>query len=178
MKRELIDLSSVLSPTKRMLSQAGLGIIMTLDNASMTSVDLTTLSLDTALELDRLARDKAADLRTIEAFGDCLGSSPSSVSGNDRLYCLQENPLNVDILNSALYRSEGPALVNIDDLDARLRELISKLKEVASGQSKDATVIAGLKRFCLSLHTALLDEITPKADRDEWMSTHQDFKIA
>lgn len=151
---------------------------MTLDNALMAPVDLTTLSLDTALELDRLGRNKAADLKTIETFGDCLSSAPSAATSSDRLYCLQENPVNVDILNSALYRVEGPALVNIDDLDARLRELIGRVKEVASGNNTDANVITGLKRFCLALHTALLEEIMPKVDRDEWMSTQQDFRIA
>jgi hypothetical protein len=155
-----------------------MGVQMTLDNALMIPVDLTTLSLDTALELDRLARNKAADLKTIESFGECLGSSPPSAGGSQRLYCLQENPLNVDILNWALYRVEGPALVNIDDLDARLREVIARIKEVGSGHSKDANVLAGLKRFCLSLHTALLEEITPKVDRDEWMSTQQDLRVA
>lgn len=130
-------------------------------------VDLSSLSLDAAIQLDRLAHQKPANLSLISDFAKRLGS-PSAVQGNSNLLCLQENPVNVDIFNTAL-SSNGAHLQNIEELEAKVRELILKINEVATGQTTEPNVISGLKRFCLSLHRVLLDEIAPKVDHDEWM---------
>jgi hypothetical protein len=142
---------------------------MTLTALAVVPTDLSSLALDAALQLDRLSRDVRADLGPIDAFGKQLGS-PTKSPAKAGLFCLQENPVNVDILNSALFRTDEPALVNVADLEARLREILTRLHEVAAGRHQDKSVLTALKRFCLSLHTVLLDELTPRVDRDEWMT--------
>ena len=131
--------------------------------------DLTALALDAAIQLDRLSRDAKADLAPIEAFGKQLGS-PGALSGQAGLLCLQENPVNVDIINSALYRTDEASLSSVKDLEAKLRQLLIRLNEVAEGKPQAQEVLTSLKRFCLSLHTVLLNELTPRLERDEWMT--------
>lgn len=142
---------------------------MTLSASVVMPNDLTALALDAAIQLDRLSRDAKADLAPIDAFGKQLGS-PSAIAGQAGLLCLQENPVNVDIINSALYRTDEAALVNVTDLEAKLRELLVRLDEVAAGKPQGQDVLTSLKRFCLSLHAVLLDELTPRLERDEWMA--------
>jgi hypothetical protein len=142
---------------------------MTMVNEAQTApADLSVLSLDVALQLDRLSNHKSANLSLIGEFGRRLGS-PSSLPGSSSLFCLQENPVNVDILNSALHSIDGSNLENMDELEAKIRDLISKLNDVAAGHTTEARIISNLKRFCLSLHRVLLDELSPAVDHDEWM---------
>jgi len=150
---------------------------MTFSGTFTAPFDLTSLSLDAALQLDRLAQKKTADLATISAFGQRMSSS-EGLPGSARPFSFQENPVNIDILNSALYRSEGPTLVNISDLEARLNDLLSKINEVAAGRDKDEGTLSSLKRFCLALHTALLEELVPRTSPNDWMSAQQELRIA
>lgn len=150
---------------------------MTFSGALTAPFDLTSLSLDAALQLDRLAHKKTADLATIGAFGQRMSSS-ENLQGFARPFSFHENPVNIDILNSALYRSEGPTLVSISDLEARLNDLLSKINEVAAGRDEDESTLSSLKRFCLALHTALLEEVVPRTDPNDWMSVQQELRVA
>jgi hypothetical protein len=138
-----------------------------MEAATAVPVDLSSLSLDAAIQLDRLAHHKPANLSLIADLAKRLGS-PSAVPENSSLLCLQENPVNVDIFNSAL-SSNGAHIQNIEELEAKVREVILRINEVAAGQTTEPNLVSGLKRFCLSLHRVLLDEIAPKVDHDEWM---------
>jgi hypothetical protein len=139
-------------------------------------IDLSTLSLDTAVELDRMVRLKDADLSIIRQFAARLGT-PASSAGGATLFCLQENPVTVDILNSALYSVDGSSLVNIQELEAKVRDLFETMNNVASGQIKDSGVLNALKKFCLALHQILLQELSGNIDQDEWM-LNQDARVA
>jgi hypothetical protein len=131
-------------------------------------MDFSSLTLDAAIQLDRLQKHKQADLAVIDSFAKYL-ESPSGIGSAPGVFCLQENPVNVDILSSAIYSVDGARLVSINDLEAKIRDLIARVNDVASGRNTDEGVIAGLKRFCLSLHRVLLDELSPAVDNDEWM---------
>jgi hypothetical protein len=132
------------------------------------SMDFSSLTLDTAIQLDRLEKHKTADLNVINDFAKFL-AAPSGSVGAQSLFCLQENPISVDIFTSAISGVEGAHLANLSDLEAKVRDLIARVSEVASGSNRDEGQIAGLKRFCLSLHRVLLDELSPSIDNDEWM---------
>lgn len=132
------------------------------------SMDFSSLTLDAAIQLDRLGKHKAADLNVIHNFAKFL-AAPSGSAGAQSLFCLQENPVSVDIFTSAISSVEGAHLANLSDLEAKIRDLIALVSEVASGANRDHGQIASLKRFCLSLHRVLLDELSPSIDNDEWM---------
>jgi hypothetical protein len=141
---------------------------MMLAEAKANPVDFSSLALDAAIQLDRLQKHKGADLSVINSFAKYL-EAPSGGSGTAGLFCLHENPVNVDILNSAIYGVDGHRLVSIDDLEAKARELIVRVNDVASGRNTDERTISSLKRFCLSLHRILLEKLAPTSENDEWM---------
>jgi hypothetical protein len=130
--------------------------------------DLTSLTLDTAIQLDRLEKHKPADRQIIHSFAKRL-ASPGGSSGPADLFCLDENPVSVDILSSALNNIEGAKLVSIGELEAMLKALVARVDDVASGKQADEREIGSLKKFCLSLHRTLLEELSPKNETDEWM---------
>jgi hypothetical protein len=134
------------------------------------AVDFPSLTLDAAIQLDRLEKHKEADLGVISSFGKYL-ESPSGHRPTSGPFALSENPVNVEILSSALFSVEGAPLVNMGELEERVRTLVSNVNNVGAGNTTDERIVVGLKRFCLSLHRVLLNELTPAAD-DEWMPVH------
>ena len=138
----------------------------------LDAVDFPSLTLDAAIQLDRLQRHKDADLDIISSFGKYL-ESPSGNAPAAGLFALSENPVNVEILSSALYSVEGEPLVNMGELEKRVKTLVHNVNDVGAGKVTDEKTINGLKGFCLSLHRVLLNELTPEAD-DEWMPVHDD----
>lgn len=130
--------------------------------------DLSSLTLDAAIQLDRLGKHKPADRGIIHSFAKRL-ASPCDSSSPAHLFCLNENPVGVDILSSALNNLEGKKLVSIGELEAMLNTLVTRVYDVASGKEVDEQVIGSLKIFCLALHRTLLEELSPKTEPDEWM---------
>ena len=146
-----------------------LGVIMS-GPLPAEAIDVPSLTLDAAIQLDRLQNRKDADLGVIASFGKYL-ASPSGHTPAASLFALSDNPVNVEILSSALYSVEGPPLVNMGELEARVQTLVHDVNDVGAGKVTDEGIVVGLKRFCLSLHRVLLNELTPAAD-DEWMPVH------
>lgn len=136
----------------------------------MDTVDFPSLTLDAAIQLDRLQKHKDADLGIISSFGKYL-ESPSGHVPAAGLFALSENPVNVEILSSALYSVEDAPPVNMGELEERVKTLVHNVNDVGAGKTTDDGIVTGLKRFCLSLHRVLLNELTPAAD-DEWMPVH------
>ncbi|MEN3147900.1 hypothetical protein ABCW43_11330 [Neorhizobium sp. IRAMC:178] len=136
----------------------------------LETIDFPSLALDAAIQLDHLEKHKDADLEVISTFGKYL-ASPSGNAPTAGLFALSENPVNVEILNSAFYSVEGTASTNMKELEGKLKTLVKSVSDVGSGASADESVVAALKRFCLSLHRVLLDDLAPAAD-DEWMPIH------
>lgn len=143
------------------------------DIMEATPVDFSSLTLDAAIQLDKLEKHKQADLKVIDAFAKFL-AAPTGTIGAQSMFCLQENPVSVDIFTSAISSVENARLVNISELEAKIRDLVTRVSEVASGKNHDEGQIASLKRFCLSLHRVLLDELSPTMDNDEWMPTRDE----
>jgi hypothetical protein len=139
------------------------------------TVDFPSLTLDAAIQLDRLQKHKEADLGIISSFGKYL-ESPSGHAPTAGLFALSENPVNVEILSSALYSVESAPPVNMVELEERVKTLVCNVNNVGAGKITDDSIISGLKSFCLSLHRVLLNELTPAAN-DEWMPV-QDARIA
>ena len=134
------------------------------------AIDFPSLTLDAAIQLDRLQKHKDADLGIISSFGRYL-ESPSGHTPAAGLFALSENPVNVEILSTALYSVEGAQFMNMDELEERVKTLVHNVNDVGAGKVADEGIVVGLKRFCLSLHRVLLNELTPAAD-DEWMPVH------
>jgi hypothetical protein len=101
-----------------------------------------------------------------------LGSSTGSGDSVDALN-LHENPLDLDIFNSAIHRIETEPVVNVSDLETKLSILIAKMREVADGRYTEAA--GSLKKFCLSLHQALLSDASPFRYQDEWILTKDEL---
>jgi hypothetical protein len=139
--------------------------------------DLSSLTLDAAIQLDRLEKHKPADRGIIGSFAKRL-ASPGGASGPADLFCLNENPVGVDILSSVLTNAEGAKLVNIGELEAMLKALVSRVDDVAAGKQVDEQEFGSLKRFCLALHRTLLEVSSPKMETDEWMPAALNASIA
>jgi hypothetical protein len=100
------------------------------------AVDFPSLTLDAAIQLDRLQKHKNADLEVISSFGRYL-ESPSGHKPASGLFALSENPLNVEILNSALYSVEGSPLLSMGDLEERVKEFVHNVNDVGAGKITD-----------------------------------------
>ena len=81
--------------------------------------------------------------RVAKPFARCL-ASPGGPSGAADLFCLNENPLGVDILSSALNNVEGAKLVSIGELETMLKTLVARVDDVASGKQVDQRDIMGI----------------------------------
>lgn len=130
--------------------------------------DLSSLTLDAAIQLDRLEKHKTADREIIQLFARRL-TSPSGSSEPANFFCLNENPVGVDILSSALNNVEGAKVVSMSELETMLKALVAKVVDVASGKEVEEREIGNLKQFCLALHRTLLEELSPNIETDEWM---------
>ena len=131
---------------------------MPLSSGPGARADLSTLSLDAAFQLDRVERHQEADLKILRRLMECLGSSDGH-GGSVKALNLQEYPLNVDIFNSAMHRIEASPVQSLADLETKIKSLLEKMRAVSEGGGMES--IGALKRFCLSLHQALLSK-TPR----------------
>jgi hypothetical protein len=128
--------------------------------------DLFTLSLDAALQLDKMERSRSADLQIIQNFLDCL-RSPSGLHDDQDALNLSSNPLCADLFSSVIGRIDKHPVEHVADLEKKVIAILTKLSAVASGL--DSEGVGPLKKFCLSLHQALLNEANPFRQEDEWL---------
>jgi hypothetical protein len=124
---------------------------------------LSALSLDAALEIERLERRQEADLNVLRSFFDCLTTEVDG--GESSSLRLTEDPLRVQLLRSTIDRIEKP-VSDISDLSARLEQLMASFEAISTGHKQEG--LALLKRFCLSLHQTFLNEISPFHHSEEW----------
>jgi hypothetical protein len=134
--------------------------------------ELTSLSLDAALQLDRIERAGTADLSVLKSFLACL-RSPSWLQIDPERPDFHSNPIGADIFNLAVVRADDAPIERVSDLEAKVSALLSKLKTVASGEPTND--VAVLKSFCLGLHQALLNESSPFRYQDDWIARDQRF---
>ncbi len=128
--------------------------------------DLSTLSLDAAVQLDLIERHKTADLGVLTRLLVLLEKPDDSGSDANPLN-LQDRPLDVDIFNSAIHRIESTPVVDVSELQSRVQALMAKMRAVAEGKNTES--VNSIKRFCLSLHQALLSANSPFHQQDEWV---------
>ncbi|MBM0207632.1 hypothetical protein JNW90_35135 [Micromonospora sp. STR1s_5] len=134
--------------------------------STMPRANLPGLSLDAALQLDRIERHQSADRSILGQFLACLGSTTGPSSGPGAMF-LQDNPLNVQIFSSALDRAEEAPSTNMAELERKLSAVLDGISDVAQGGNPDPNRVSALKGFCLSLHQALLNEASPFHMDDE-----------
>jgi hypothetical protein len=128
--------------------------------------DLSTLSLDAALQLDKMERSGSADLQIIQNFLDCL-RSPSGLHAEHDALNLSSNPLSADLFSSVIGRTDKRPVEHVADLEKKVIAVLTELSAVASGRNIEG--IGPLKKFCLSLHQALLNEAAPFRQEDDWL---------
>jgi hypothetical protein len=128
--------------------------------------DLSALSLDAALQLDAMERSGSADLKIIQNFLDCL-RSPSGLHADQNALNLNSNPLSADLFSTVIGRIDKHPVERVADLEKKVIALLTKLNAVAHGH--DSENIGPLKKFCLSLHQALLNDAIPFREEDDWL---------
>lgn len=139
---------------------------------------LSELSLDAAMQLDRLSKSRSADRSVLTAFANVLRSPSEGTSEGDvGFFCLNENPLNVDIMTSALDKAGEARATDIATLSSQLEKLLKQLNDVAGGSNPSADDIRHLKRFCVSLHQVLLNDYPAFHNDDPWLIL-KEFKFA
>ncbi len=126
--------------------------------------DLAELSLNAALQLDKFLRDEDADSGVIENLGSGLRCS-SGVVVDAGVHKLHADPYLIDLYSRALWSVSGIRPSNVDELGGELGELIEKASSPLKNCKKED--IERLKDFCLSLHRALLSEVTVFSDDEE-----------
>lgn len=135
--------------------------------STSTRTDLSGLSLDAALQLDRIEKHQSANRSILGQFLACVGTTTGHASSTGAMF-LQDNPLKVQIFSSALDRStEDTPSTNMAELESKLAAILSCINDVAGGGNPGAQRISALKGFCLSLHQALLNESSPFHVEDE-----------
>lgn len=136
-------------------------------------LDLPSLSLDTAVQLDLLQRNEEADRSVIGTFADQLSSPAGIQSGASRLG-LASGSLGIEMLNLALPETEATKPQTVGELEVQVDLIAKRLREVASGSLQDASTTEQLIGFCLALHRLLLQKLIPQpADRTWARAQHE-----
>lgn len=135
-------------------------------------IDLKTLSLDAAIELERLILGQGGDKAVIRKLTEIF--LHNSDSDTTRLsHGLYNNPLKIEICRRAIGTSPGVAVRTIDELKQRIGKIVSDVDVERDDGSKNS--LANLRDFCLALHRELLaerssirsEEAIPHASRTE-----------
>lgn len=127
---------------------------------------LSALSLDAAIEIDRLERHQHANPEVLREFVALLGSSLGGGSTAQSAQRLNEDPIGVAVFVSALEGTDRP-VSTASELPTMLETLLADLNLVAESHAEQGLEV--FKRFCLSLHRALLSEAGDFGRRDEWV---------
>ncbi len=125
--------------------------------------DLMRLSLEAAVEFDRLKRGKDVDEEVIEAFTECLSGTNGGAHLGGSLY-LNHGPRTLDAYYRAWRSISASRSASLQAQKAKVVQLLGDVRSAASDpnlvvhnnilQEKVAT----LEKYCLALHQALLAE--------------------
>jgi hypothetical protein len=127
--------------------------------------DLSTLSLDAAIELDNLLRREKVDHSKINRLALALETA-SGFSENQGALKLQADPLTIDVFDKALVSAGGPRYVNIEELGSHLKDLISIMQH--ADKDLERREIEATKSFCISLHDVLISQLSVSEDSDDY----------
>ena len=117
--------------------------------------ELSQLTLDAAIELDRRQRGEKVDQEVIETLIENLGLRNETMESGEALRCMVD-PRTVDVYNRALCHLTRTEISTIDELANKISSYIDAFKEdINSAEPKS---IAAMRDFCLAIHRELLAE--------------------
>lgn len=128
--------------------------------------DLATLSLDAAIQLDRINQQRPCDREVLADFLKALVSfdgQPASGAG----LSFAGDPLNVEIFNSALQKIQSHPAKNVEDVRRSAERFYLMMRAVSDGYEVDNVHL--LRDTCLSLHRTLLNHQSPFRTEDDWI---------
>ena len=140
------------------------------NGASGYPVDLPELSLESALQLEKMLKRRAANKEPIMMLAGALGEKSGFDSLFAKRHSLHIDPLTSEILNRTFseFHMDNRHLVTLDDLEIQISEIIQNMMSVDQNANREK--IAKLKDFCLSLHEALLGLSRSQYDENETFS--------
>jgi hypothetical protein len=137
-----------------------------MDMASLretSNEDLMRLSLEAAVEFDRLRCGKDVDEEVIEAFAECVSGTNGTNAPPESLY-LNHGPRTLGAYYRAWRTISGSHSETLQGQKARVIELLAEVRDAAKdphsiiGDQAFQEKLARLERYCLALHQALLAE--------------------
>ena len=117
--------------------------------------ELSVLSLDAAIDLDRLQRGEAVDPGAIQNLATNLGFRANSAWSDDILKS-HTDPRTVDLYSRAVMHLTNARISTVT-------ELATKIRQVADAFTRDIGIadpadLRKMRDFCLALHSELLAE--------------------
>jgi hypothetical protein len=130
--------------------------------------ELSSVALDSAIQLDRLLKGRAVDEAPLKKLSECLRGASELPKGGTAL-SLHYNPAALGVLSRAVERSEDRTLQTVTDLANEIAEFVDLLSNGISGSNR-ANIERSLS-FCLSLHRELVAELSHSkviVPSDDW----------
>jgi hypothetical protein len=130
--------------------------------------DLTTVSLDAAIQLDRILHGRTPDYVPLRRLSDSLRAASDVLPGGTAL-SLQYNPTALGVLSRAVERSDKRILDTVVDLTKEIAEFVDMLSKEPAAWDKETTERS--LSFCLSLHRELVAEASQSdviVPSDDW----------
>jgi hypothetical protein len=146
----------------------GMTACSSFSGSAVSLSELTKISLDAAIQLDRLLRGTTSDDTPLRQLSDTLRSASNLPRGGS-VSSLHYSPTAVGVLSRALEESATGPLSTIDDLTNEVRHYVKMFSEDPGSWDKD-TIKRSLA-FCLSLHRELVAEISQSeliVPSDDW----------
>jgi hypothetical protein len=130
--------------------------------------DLTTVSLDAAIQLDRILHDRTADYSPLRRLSESLRAA-SNISSGGTVLSLHCNPAALGVLSRAVEGSDQKTLNTVGDLVEKIGHYVAVFSKDPKVCDKPA--IEHALAFCLSLHRELIAEISKSevvVPSDDW----------
>jgi hypothetical protein len=122
--------------------------------------ELTVLSLDAAIELDRILGGEDADANVISRFIGAIQSNGIVCRQGTANYLA--DPRTADLYARALTSATGNSIGSIDQLNDAVLAVAAAYKDAGTlGWNKS---LSALRDFCLALHSVLIADTLPHAE--------------
>lgn len=124
-----------------------------LESKIQTKSQLSELALDAAIALDSIERHAVhADVAIVEKF---FREVSSQVSDETNATVFRDGTL-YPVYSYALSKTDDQAFERSDEFRQRFLSTIAEFRNM----KQDASAVENLKRFCLAVHEALLNDLT------------------
>lgn len=117
--------------------------------------ELSQLTLDAAIELDRRQRGETVDQQVIDSLIEYLGLRSETMETGEALRCMVD-PRTVDVYNRALHHLTRAKISTIDELADKIGSYLEAFSENLDTAKPES--ISAMRDFCLAIHRELLAE--------------------